>query len=218
MKKILIKKTNEEFNVGKIVCVGRNYAAHAAELGNELPEFPLIFLKPSSALIFSGNSVLYPDYSNELHYEAELVLLIKNKIKNGNDKESAEAIGAYAVGLDMTLRDVQNELKKRGYPWTLAKCFDTSAVVSDFISSTEYSLTFNEKIKLFQNNQLKQNDKLTNMIFKPHQIVKYISSKMTLEPGDLVFTGTPAGVGKTKPGDKLIAEIENIGKLETKIK
>ncbi len=218
MKKVKLKNKGTEFTVGKIVCVGRNYVKHAEELGNETPEFPLIFLKPSSVLAFSGEAVVHPDYSSELHYEAELVLLIKNRVKNAVLAEASEAIGGYGVGLDMTLRDVQNELKKKGHPWTLAKCFDSSAVVSDFISTEDYSLTLEETIKLYLNGEPRQNEKLKKMIFKPAEIVKYISSKMTLEPGDLIFTGTPAGVGKTVRGDKLVAEIENIGLIETIIK
>ncbi len=213
-----IKLNNKEFNIGKIVCVGRNYLAHAKELGNELPEFPLIFLKPPSILIFSGEPIVKPHYSNELHYEAELVLLILKQIKNCSIEEASEAIGGYAVGLDMTLRDIQSELKKKGHPWTLAKVFDTSAVVSDFIPAGKYRLTYNESIKLFLNNSLRQDEQLNKMIFKPPEIVKYISSIMTLEPGDLIFTGTPAGVGKAIKGDKLRAEIDNIGHLETIIK
>jgi len=214
MKRIKIQNTSKEYSVGKIVCVGRNYIEHAQELGNEVPEKPVIFLKPSSALIFSGNEIVYPEFSSEMHHEVELVLLIGRKIKNAEPVEAEEAIAGYGVGLDMTLRDIQNELKKKGHPWTIAKCFDTSAVVSDFIHKENYGLTLDEEISLTVNREVKQKDKLNKMIFNPVQLVEYISSLMTLEEGDLVFTGTPKGVSKVNKGDKLNAEITGIAKLE----
>ncbi len=218
MKKIKIKNSGKEITVGKIVCVGRNYAKHAEELGNEVPEFPIIFLKPASVLIYSGQHLVHPEYSNDMHHEVELVLLIGKEIKNADSFEAESAIAGYAVGLDMTLRDIQSELKKKGHPWTLAKVFDGAAVVSDFISKSDYNLSGKEKINLKLNDELKQNSSLSNMIFSSVEIVKYISQKMTLEEGDLIFTGTPEGVGKVEKGDKISAEIENIGSLEVKIK
>jgi 5-carboxymethyl-2-hydroxymuconate isomerase len=212
-----IQFENQTINVGKIVCVGRNYVEHAKELGNEVPIFPLIFLKPASNLIFSTEKIQHPDYSHEMHHEVELVLLIGENIKNADENQAKSAIMGFAVGLDMTLRDIQDELKKKGHPWTLAKCFDTSAVVSDFLSAQKYQYKGNEKISLSVNNELRQNSTLDLMIFNIVEIVKYISSKMTLEKGDLIFTGTPSGVSKVKIGDKLVGEIENIGKLETEI-
>lgn len=214
MKKIKVQNSSREFIVGKIVCVGRNYAEHAKELTNEVPEKPVIFLKPSSALIFLGDQIVYPSFSNEMHHEVELVLLIGMKTKSANLLEAEEAIIGYGVGLDMTLRDVQNELKKKGHPWTIAKCFDTSAVVSDFILKENYKLTLNEEISLSVNGVVKQKDKLNKMLFNPAQLIEYISSLMTLEEGDLVFTGTPAGVSKVNRGDKLSAEISEVSKLE----
>ena len=114
----------------------------------------------------------------------------------------------------MTLRDIQNELKKKGHPWTIAKCFDTSAVVSDFVLKSDYKLTLDEEISLSVNGQVRQKEKLNKMLFSPVEIVEYISSLMTLEEGDLVFTGTPAGVGKVEVGDKLVGKIEGVGELE----
>lgn len=217
MKSIRIKNRKEKLDVGKIVCVGRNYVAHAEELGNEVPAFPLIFLKPASVLIHSGENIIYPNYSNEMHHEVELVLLIGETIKNANIKEAEHAITGYAVGLDMTLRDIQSELKKKGHPWTLAKVFDTAAVISDFVSKEDYKLKGDEKISLSVNGELRQSSSLANMIFSSAEIVKYISSKMTLEKGDLIYTGTPAGVGKVMRGDKITAEIENIAYLITTV-
>lgn len=217
MKKVNVKNSSGEFIVGKMVCVGRNYAEHIKELGHETPEFPLIFLKPASTIIYSGDKVIHPTYSEELHYEGELVLLIGKDIKNGDAIEAEEAIAGYGVGLDMTLRDLQRELSKKGNPWTLAKCFDTSAVLSDFVLKAEHNLTMKETITLKVNGEVRQNSTLDMMIFPPVEIVKYISAVLPLEKGDLIFTGTPAGVGKVVKGDKIEAEITGIGSLETEI-
>ncbi|HEX2960878.1 MAG TPA: fumarylacetoacetate hydrolase family protein [Ignavibacteriales bacterium] len=217
MKKVNVKNSGGEFIVGKMVCVGRNYAEHIKELGHETPEFPLIFLKPASTIIYSGDKVIHPTYSEELHYEGELVLLIGKDIKNGDAIEAEEAIAGYGVGLDMTLRDLQRELSKKGNPWTLAKCFDTSAVLSDFVLKAEHTLSMKETITLKVNGEVRQNSTLDMMIFPPVEIVKYISAVLPLEKGDLIFTGTPAGVGKVVKGDKIEAEITGIGSLETEI-
>lgn len=217
MKSIKIKNSSKEIQIGKIVCVGRNYAEHARELGNEVPEKPVVFLKPASAAIQSGSKIIYPSFSNEMHHEVELVLLIGAEIKNASLLESENAIIGYGLGLDMTLRDVQNELKKKSHPWTIAKCFDTSAVLSEFILKGNYSLTLEEEIFLSVNGIVKQKEKLNKMIFKPPQIVQYISSLMRLEEGDLVYTGTPAGVGKVERGDNITAKILPFAELTAEV-
>jgi 5-carboxymethyl-2-hydroxymuconate isomerase len=213
MKSVTIKNSKEEFPIGKIVCVGRNYAEHAKELGNEVPEKPVLFLKPASALIYSEEEIIHPDYGNELHHEVELILLIGETIKNASKVQAEKAIIGYGVGLDMTLRDVQNELKKKGNPWTLAKCFDTSAVISDFVLKKDFHLKLDEKLELSVNGIVKQSDTLKSMIFNPTEIIEYISSIMTLEKGDLIFTGTPAGVSKVNRGDKLEAKLGEVAEL-----
>jgi 2-keto-4-pentenoate hydratase/2-oxohepta-3-ene-1,7-dioic acid hydratase in catechol pathway len=217
MKYITIKNSSEKIPVGKVVCVGRNYAEHARELGNEIPEKPVVFLKPNTAIIYSGEKIIYPGFSEEMHHEVELVLLIGKKIKNVDIKKAEDAISGYGVGLDMTLRDIQSELKKKGHPWTIAKGFDTSAALSDFVFKKDYKLTLNEIISLSINETIKQRSKLNAMIFAPSKIVEYISSLMTLEEGDLIFTGTPSGVGKVVKGDKLLAEIEGIASLSCEV-
>ena len=201
----------------KIICIGRNYAEHAKELGNEIPKFPIIFLKPPSTLVNNGDSIVHPNYSNELHHEVELVLLIGKEVKNASLDEAENAIIGYGVGLDMTLRDLQNVFRKEGTPWTLAKSFDTCAVVSDFISNEDYKINGDEKIQLMVNGKLQQTSKINKMIFSPKEIVKFISERMTLEPGDLIYTGTPEGVSKVERGDVLKSSIENIAQLENKI-
>ncbi|MFH1195781.1 MAG: fumarylacetoacetate hydrolase family protein [bacterium] len=217
MKYLKIKNSSELVSVGKMVCVGKNYEAHAKEMGSDAPGYPLIFLKPPSNLIFSGEPVIHPSYSNNLQHEVELVLYIGEDVKNANDTSAEKAIHGYAVGLDMTLRDLQFQFKEKGEPWTLAKCFDSSAVLSDVTLKSDYQLRGNENISLSVNNEMKQNTSLKNMIFSPAEIVKYISSRMALEKGDLIFTGTPEGVSKVIPGDKIFAGIEIIGTINTEI-
>jgi len=214
LKKIKIKNNDKGFAIGKIVCVGRNYAEHAKELGNKIPDKPVLFLKPPSSIIYSGDNIIYPDFSNEMHHEVELVLLIGKDVSKANLKEAENAIIGYGVGLDMTLRDIQSEAKKKGHPWTISKCFDTSAVVSDFVLKENCTLTLDEEISLSINGIIKQKDQLNKMIFNPAQIVEYISSLMMLEEGDLIFTGTPKGVSKVNRGDKLKADLTGIAKLE----
>ena len=213
MKTAKIKNRTEEINIGKIVCVGRNYAEHAKELGNEVPEKPVVFLKPASAIIFSGDDIKYPPFSEEMHHEVELALLIGNKIKDTSLEDAEKAIVGYGVGLDMTWRDVQSKLKSKGHPWTLAKCFDTSAVISDFVLKEDYKLSLDEKINLSVNGVIKQEDTLSSMISNPAELVEYVSSVMRLEKGDLIFTGTPAGVSKVNRGDKIVGKIEGISEL-----
>ena len=217
MKTVKIRNSNKEFVVGKIVCVGRNYAEHAKELGNEVPEKPVVFLKPTSAIIDSGDCIKYPPFSDDMNHEVELVLLIGKNVKDASIEEAENAITGYGVGLDMTLRDVQSKLKSKGHPWTIAKGFDTSAVLSDFALKENYKLSLDEEIFLSVNDEERQRDKLNKMLFKPAELVQYLSSLMTLEKGDLIFTGTPKGVSKVNKDDKIKAGITGIAKLAVKV-
>jgi len=218
MKSIRIKNSNKEITIGKIVCIGRNYAEHVHELGNIIHEKPVVFLKTVSSVIYSGDAIIYPSFSIEMHHEAELVLLIGENIKDADLETSERAIAGYGIGLDMTLRDVQSDLKRKGHPWTIAKCFDTSTVLSEFVEKSSYQLTLDETISLKINDEYRQKDQLNKMLHKPVEIVQYISSLMKLEVGDLIFTGTPKGVSKVKKGDKLEVELEGIVKLECLVK
>jgi len=217
MKKVFTHNKKHSFEVGKIVCVGRNYMEHIKELGHQVEEKPVLFLKPTSAMIYSGEKVVYPSFSKNLHHEIELVLLIGKTITNASIEEAKEAIAGYGIGLDMTLRDLQNQAKDKGNPWTIAKCFDTSAVISTFILREEYELNFEETISLKVNGEFRQKESLNKMMFKPDELVSYISSRMMLEAGDLIYTGTPAGVSGLNKGDKLEGEITNVAKIETEI-
>jgi len=209
---------NTLYTVGKIVCVGRNYALHIKELGHEFPDQPLFFLKPASAIIYSGEDVIYPSFSDLLHYETELVVLIGRTVKDVSESEAENAIAGFGVGFDMTLRDIQNEEIKKGNPWTVSKCFDTSAVISEFVPKEECNIKADTTIKLSVNGEIKQHAELGSMIFKPAQLISFISSRITLEEGDLIFTGTPEGVGPVQRGDILEAEITSVGKLKARIK
>ncbi len=217
MKKITIKNTKTKIEVGKMICVGRNFADHAKELGNEVPAKPVVFIKPASSIIYSGEKIIQPKFSDNLHHEVELLLLIGKDIKDANIRNAEEAIIGYGLGLDMTLRDIQNEARKKGDPWTVAKCFDTSAVISEFILKKDYNLTLDEEIILKVNNNIRQKEKLNKMLFKPIEIVEYISSLMTIEKGDVIFTGTPAGVGRVVQGDVLTASIGDILELNCEV-
>jgi len=217
MKSISIKNSNRKISIGKIVCVGRNYAEHAKELGNDVPQKPVVFLKPSSAVIFSGDKIEYPSFSEDMHHEVELVLLIGNKIKNASLEEAENAITGYGVGLDMTLRDIQSELKSKGHPWTISKCFDTSAVLSEIVLKADFNLTLQEEIFLEINGEERQRDRLNKMIFKPAELVEYLTSLMTLEEGDLIFTGTPKGVSKVERGDKIHSGVEGLVELTVNV-
>ncbi len=213
MKFAKIKNSEKKYEIGKLVCVGRNYVEHAEELGNEVPEFPLVFIKPASDIVYNNDNIIIPKFSNDVHHEAELLLLIGKTIKNATDEEAENSIIGYGVGLDMTARDIQDNLKKKGHPWTIAKCFDTSAVLSEFISKEDYQLKGNEIISLKVNGELRQNSSIDKMIFNSANVVKYISHKMTLEAGDIIFTGTPKGVSRVLKGDIIETEISNIGKI-----
>lgn len=217
MKEIQIQETSKTYTIGKIVCVGKNYLEHAKELGDAVPEKPVIFMKPASSIIISGEKIIYPEFTKSLHYETELVLLIGKTGKNISKSNALDYIDGYTVGLDMTLRDIQSGLKKNGHPWEISKCFDTSTVLAHFIPKGKISNANNLSIKLWVNEELRQNDNTSNMMYNVESIVEYLSGYFSLEKGDIIFTGTPAGVGEVKKGDKLKAEIEDLPTLVTEI-
>jgi 5-carboxymethyl-2-hydroxymuconate isomerase len=210
-------KNGDTLPLGKIICIGRNYLDHAKELDSDVPKEPLFFYKPNFTVIHSYENVIYPSFTKNLHYEVELVVAVGETVRNISVDEAKNVILGYTVGLDMTARDVQQNAIKNGLPWTLAKGFDTACVLSDFIYAKDYNLTLNEDIMLYVNNQQKQFAKLNTMIFKPDFLISYISKLITIEKGDIIMTGTPAGVGPVVPGDVIFAKIENIAELHTQI-
>ncbi|MDD4179247.1 MAG: fumarylacetoacetate hydrolase family protein [Candidatus Margulisbacteria bacterium] len=195
----------------KIVCVGLNYRDHAREMQLETPAYPVIFLKPPSALIFNNDAIIYPPMTKELHYEAELAIVIKDRIKNIKKEEAVKHILGYTCGNDITARDLQ----RLDGQWTRAKSFDTfCALGPEIVSGIDPG---NLAIKLYLNGALKQSSNTSNLIFDPNYIVSFISQVMTLEPEDIILTGTPAGIGPMKVGDTVEVEIEKIGKLTNKV-
>lgn len=217
MKQAYIKSQNKKYTIGKVVCIGKNYLEHAKELGDVVPGKPVVFLKPSSSIIFSGEKIIYPEFSKSLHYEAELVLLIGKTGKNISKENALEHIAGYTCGLDMTLRDLQADAKKKGHPWTISKCFDTSTVLGGFIEKEKVSNPNQLDIKLWVNDEIKQEDNTSNMIFNVEEIIEYVSRFFTLEEGDIVFTGTPKGVGEVNRGDKLRASIHGVTSIESEV-
>jgi 2-keto-4-pentenoate hydratase/2-oxohepta-3-ene-1,7-dioic acid hydratase in catechol pathway len=202
----------------KIICVGRNYADHAKELGNAIPEEPVIFMKPKSALLQPNTPFYYPEFTNELHYECELVLRVSKNGKYVQQKHAANYYDAITVGIDFTARDIQDELKKKGLPWEKAKAFDNSAVVGKFIPLTP---EFNRKsinFSLLKNQEKVQEANSSQMIFSIDKIIENISNYFSLNIGDLIFTGTPAGVGECVTGDVLEGFIEDQSLFTMEIK
>lgn len=187
----------------KIICIGRNYAEHAKEMKSELPTEPIFFLKPDTALLKNGNPFFYPEFTKDLHYECELVVQIQKVGKNIAEKFAPKYYSKVTLGIDFTARDLQQNCKEKGLPWEIAKAFEHSAPISNKfieISSLDFeNLTF----ELYKNGEKVQTGHTSDMIFSIDKLIVYVSKFMTLKTGDLLFTGTPAGVGPVKIGDKL---------------
>lgn len=188
---------------GSLYCIGRNYAKHAAEMDSDVPETPVVFLKPRSSIIRQGEQIRLPNDSENVHHEVELVALIGSVAKSIKPSEALNHVEAIAVGIDLTARDLQAEAKKGGLPWSLAKGFDTFAPVGNFVELKNNIDPQNLAIKLIVNGETRQEGHTSNMIFSLNQIIAYLSERFTLYPGDLLFTGTPEGVSRILPGDHI---------------
>ncbi len=199
----------------KIICVGRNYAAHAAELGNEVPANPVLFMKPDTALL-KGNDFYLPEFSQEIHYELELVLKISKGGKYIQKENAAKHYDEIGLGIDFTARDLQQDLKSKGLPWEIAKAFDGSAVVSRFTSKEKYSSS-QIKFHLQKNGDKVQDGDSQLMLFGFDELIAHISKYFTLRVGDLIFTGTPEGVGKVSEGDILQGFLEDDKLIDIRI-
>jgi 5-carboxymethyl-2-hydroxymuconate isomerase len=210
--------TGEKLSIGKILCIGRNYVDHIKELGNEAPSAPVIFMKPSSSVIGDGEEIFIPAYSNNCHHEAELALLVGKHCRNISEADALSALAGYGVAIDLTLRDVQDELKKKGLPWDIAKGFDTACPISAFIPAGQVSDPQNLTITMKVNEELRQNGSTSLMIHTVAKIISHLSTIFTLEPGDIILTGTPAGVSRVVAGDLLAAEIAGVGKIEVSVR
>jgi 2-keto-4-pentenoate hydratase/2-oxohepta-3-ene-1,7-dioic acid hydratase in catechol pathway len=189
--------------LGKVVCVGRNYAAHAKELNNPVPTEPVLFIKPSTSLVKLEEPLAIPTHLGECHFEAEMSILIGQTLCNCTQEQASEAIAGIGVALDLTLRELQQELKENGLPWEKAKSFDGACPVSDFIPFSQSTNLQDQQIVLRQNQQVKQNGNTEDMITPVLALLSHISQFFTLLPGDIVLTGTPAGVGSLELGDQL---------------
>ena len=202
----------------KIFCVGRNYIDHAKELGNDIPDEPVIFMKPKSALLQAHTPFYYPEFSNELHYEAELVLRVSKNGRYITERQASKYYNAITVGIDFTARDIQNELKKKGLPWEKAKAWDNSAVIGSCVDSTPAILKNPINFSLKNNSVQVQVGVNTDMLFSFDQVVAHISNYFSLNIGDMIFTGTPAGVGECVVGDVLEGYLEAQKMFELEIK
>jgi 2-keto-4-pentenoate hydratase/2-oxohepta-3-ene-1,7-dioic acid hydratase in catechol pathway len=202
----------------KIICIGRNYADHARELGNDIPDEPVIFMKPKSALLQAHTPFYYPEFTNELNYECELVLRICKNGKYIQERHAGNYYNGITVGIDFTARDIQDECKKKGLPWEKAKAFDNSAAVGKFVDITPDMNKKNINFSFNKNGEPVQQGNSGQMIFSFDNLIAHISNYFSLNIGDLVFTGTPAGVGECVVGDELEAFLEGNSLLKLEVK
>ena len=200
----------------KIICIGRNYSEHAKELGNEVPENPVIFIKPDTAVLKKDSDFYIPEFSNDIHYELEVVVKISKGGKYIQKENASKHYEEVGLGIDFTARDLQSELKAKGLPWELAKGFDGSAVVTDFVNKSNYDLA-SLNFSLTKNGEKVQNGNTKEMIFDIDSIIAFASQYFTLRVGDLIFTGTPKGVGKVEENDILEGFLEDKKLLSLRI-
>ncbi|OFY92299.1 MAG: 2-hydroxyhepta-2,4-diene-1,7-dioate isomerase [Bacteroidetes bacterium RIFCSPLOWO2_12_FULL_31_6] len=202
----------------KIICIGRNYAEHAKEMNAAVPTEPVFFLKPDTAIIKNGQPFYYPDFSKEIHHEVELVLKISKPGKNIELQFANKYYDEIGIGIDFTARDIQAECKEKGLPWEKAKAFDGSAPIGKFIEKKKIADVNNINFHLSINGNTVQKGNTKDLIFTFDSVIAYVSKFFTLKKGDLIYTGTPEGVGPVKIGDKLEASIENETLLSLEIK
>ena len=216
VKGIKIFDSEALFPVGKIYCIGKNYADHAIEMGGTVDrDQPFFFSKPPQS-ITQSNTISFPTQTNNLHHEVELVVFIGSKCSDIQKEDAHESIFGYGVGVDLTKRDLQDIAKKNGKPWDLSKGFDNSAPISKILQN-EKTIMRQGEIKLSVNGVEKQSSNLSNMAWEVDEIISWLSKFITLIPGDIIFTGTPAGVGKLNPGDQVDASIKSVGSLSFKL-
>lgn len=192
----------------KILCVGRNYVMHAKELGNAVPDKPVIFSKPDTAMLLNNEDFYIPDFSRDIHHEVEVIVKINKVGKNIHPDFVSNYYQEIGLGVDFTARDLQLELKDKGLPWELSKAFDQSAVIGKWLKKDEFDVN-NLNFSLLKNDEVVQKGNTSEMLFKINEIISFVSKYFTLKTGDIIFTGTPAGVGKVEIGDKLKGYIEN---------
>ncbi len=201
----------------KIICIGRNYAKHIEELANEKPENPIIFLKPDSAILPRKNPFFIPPFSNDVHYEVEVLVKINKVGKHIESKFAHKYYDEIGLGIDFTARDVQKHCKENGFPWEKAKAFDGSAVIGEFYPKEQFDLE-NLKFQLDKNGEIVQDGNTNAMLWKTDELISYVSQFFTLKKGDIIFTGTPAGVGKVVENDVLTGTIEGKQAFQIRVK
>lgn len=202
----------------KIIAVGRNYSEHAKELGNPIPQKPVIFLKPDTALLKDNRDFYYPEFSNDIHHEIEIVLRICKEGKHVNPKFATSYFDQIGLGIDFTARDLQQEHKEKGLPWELAKAFDQSAPISEWIPRAEFEDLYQIDFRLEKNGKIVQQGNTQDLLFSFEQLIVFVSQYITLRKGDMIFTGTPSGVGPVSIGNHLAGFIGNRKLLDFYIK
>ncbi len=201
-----------------IYCIGRNYSEHAKELNNEVPNSPIVFLKPQSSICFDGDKIKIPKQSKDVHHEVELVVAISKDGKNIPEEDAKHYIHSIGIGIDFTARDIQQQAKEKGHPWSIAKGFDTFAPISSFVSVNKIQDLHNLDLKLLVNNTSQQFGNTSQMIFNIEYLISFLSSIFHLQEGDLIFTGTPKGVSSIQKGDKIKAILgENLATLSVSV-
>jgi 2-keto-4-pentenoate hydratase/2-oxohepta-3-ene-1,7-dioic acid hydratase in catechol pathway len=211
--------TSIHFPMGKAVCVGRNYAEHAKELNNAVPTEPLLFIKPGSAVVALEGGFTIPADRGAVHYEAEIVVLIGKPLsKNPSREEVLDAISGFAPGLDLTLRDVQTKLRDKGYPWEEAKSFDGAAVLAPFVSADTFADLTDIGIRLTINGEVRQDGNSRDMLNPIVPVIQHMASCFSLQAGDVIMTGTPAGVGPLQAGDELVIELVGQKAFESSVR
>jgi 2-keto-4-pentenoate hydratase/2-oxohepta-3-ene-1,7-dioic acid hydratase in catechol pathway len=203
----VIPGLNPPLPIGNIFCIGRNYSEHAREMQQQVPEQPMVFLKPSSSIVFDNGIIELPPQSNEVHHEVELVVALGKGGKNILESQALEHVAGYGIGIDVTARDIQQRAKERSHPWTVAKGFDTFAPISRFLPADKVPDPQSLYLKLNVNSEIRQSGHTKDMIFPVATLIAYLSTVFTLRPGDLIFTGTPEGVSAIKHGDVVRATL-----------
>lgn len=202
----------------KVIAIGRNYAEHAKELNNPIPTIPVIFLKPDTAVLKDNKPFYHPEFSSDIHHEIELVLKVSKEGKHISEKFADKYFEEIGLGIDFTARDIQQKHKEKGLPWELAKAFDNSAPVSRFIPKTDFKNLYDLNFHLDINNNTVQVGNTSNLLFSFEYIIAFVSKYFTLKKGDLIFTGTPQGVGKVNQGDRLAGYLEDVKLLDFDIR
>lgn len=210
--------TTIELPLGKVVCVGRNYADHAAELNNPVPTVPMLFIKPATAVVPLDEPFEIPSDQGRVHFETEMSILIGQRLCRASEAQAADAIAGVGLALDLTLRDLQDDLKRQGHPWEKAKGFDGACPLSAFVPAAGVADLQDVQIRLKVNGETRQDGNSRFMLNPVLPLLSYISRYFTLEPGDVVLTGTPAGVGPIQSGDRLDVELVDILRLETSVR